>query len=223
MLLASLLAWALTPRERLAGPTPDFGRLIPARFADWQEAPALAATVTPEVQDTLDRLYQGTLARTYVNAAGERVMLSLAYGRDQGAALQAHLPEVCYTAQGFTVLSRTKGEVALAGGRLPAMRLVARRAGRLEPITYWVRVGGEVVRGGWEQKLARFGYGFRGQIPDGVLVRVSQIAPDAAASFARQDAFLRALLAAVPPATRALLMGHHGLPSPVERLQGVQP
>lgn len=46
--------------------------------------------VNPQTQELLDKLYSQILTRTYVNAKGYRIMLSLAYGSDQRGALQAH-------------------------------------------------------------------------------------------------------------------------------------
>ena len=56
-------------------------------------------------------------------------------------------------------------------------------------------------------KLAQLSYGFRGQIPDGMLVRASTIDNDDERAFAQQAQFLRELLAAVPPDSRKRLSG----------------
>ena len=68
--------------------------------------------VNPEAEAALAKIYTQTLARTYVNAAGERILLSVAYGDDQrGEATQAHRPEMCYTAQGLAITSNDEGTV----------------------------------------------------------------------------------------------------------------
>ncbi|MGS0759311.1 exosortase C-terminal domain/associated protein EpsI, partial [Roseateles sp. GG27B] len=53
----------------------------------------------------LDATYDETLAMTFKNAAGERVMLSLAYGRNQHKGMITHRPEICYPAPGFKLNS----------------------------------------------------------------------------------------------------------------------
>jgi len=52
-------------------------------------------------------------------------------------------------------------------------RLVAQREERVEPISYWMRIGYDNANGIWPPS-AKLGYGLRG-CPDGVLFRVSTI------------------------------------------------
>ena len=66
---------------------------IPKQFGQWREEPARsAAIVNPQTQQLLDKLYSQTLERTYVDAQGYRVMLSLAYGDDQRGGLRRTSP-----------------------------------------------------------------------------------------------------------------------------------
>ena len=65
--------------------------------------------VNPQTQELLDKLYSEVLTRVYVNASGYRIMRSLAYGFDQRGAMQAHMPEVCYPAQGFILKGMNAG------------------------------------------------------------------------------------------------------------------
>ena len=78
-------------------------------------------------------------------------------------------------------------------------RLTAQRETRLEPVTYWLRVGNDIATGPVESQLIRLKYGLRGLIPDGALVRVSTIGLSPDAAFALQNQFIRDLLAAIPP------------------------
>jgi EpsI family protein len=137
-------------------------------------------------------------------------MLSIAYGGDQSKALQLHLPEVCYVAQGFQLVSDGAGSLATPYGALPVKRLVARQQQRNEPITYWITIGDKATRSGIEQKLRRLAYGLSGEIPDGMLVRVSSIGTDAAGAYALQDRFVAELLAALDARDRARLIGAQG-------------
>ena len=210
MLLTAVATRALTPVTRLAQARErfDLAASIPMQFPGWSVDTGLApVTPNPDSQAALDKIYDQTLARTYIDASGQRVMLSIAYGGDQSKALQLHLPEVCYVAQGFQIVQKADGTMATGFGTLPVKRLVARADMRNEPITYWITVGDQLTRGGFAQKLQLLAYGLSGKIPDGMLVRVSSITTDAAAAYQLQDGFSAAMLAALTPQSRARLLG----------------
>jgi len=50
-------------------------------------------------------------------------MLSLAHASDQRGSFQAHKPEVCYPAQGFTLRKNEASQLATPFGEIPAQRL----------------------------------------------------------------------------------------------------
>jgi EpsI family protein len=210
MLFAAMLALLLTPRLAVsvnAGQA-KLAQQVPKMFGDWREEEGGAAQiVSPEVAQTLSQIYSDTLSRTYVNARGERIMLSLAYGRNQGRDLQVHKPEVCYRAQGFAIGGLVKREVAVGHTQVPIMNLVATLGPRHEPITYWIRSGDTIVRGWFEQNRARLVSGLKGEIPDGLLVRVSSISRDTAAAYRLQEEFLRDMLLAIQPDNLAMFVG----------------
>jgi EpsI family protein len=218
MLLAAVATRALTPATRLADARArfDLAASIPTDFAGWSVDTAIAPVApNPDSQAALDRIYDQTLARTYIDASGQRVMLSIAYGGDQSKALQLHLPEVCYAAQGFQIVQRGEGVLTTGFGPLPVKRLVARADVRNEPITYWITVGDQATRAGFAQKFQMLAYGLSGKIPDGMLVRVSTIDPDPRAAWRRQDGFTQAMLAALSPQLRTRLLGStHAVPAP---------
>lgn len=208
MLSAAALAHALTPRERLVlrEGTTRLEDAIPTEFGGWRldEAQGIVAP-SPDVQATLDAIYDEMLARTYRHEEGSRVMLSIAYGRDQGRVLQIHKPESCYAAQGFKVSGLEKVTLSLAGRDVRAMRMVGTRGQRVEPVTYWIRIGTRIVRGWSEQNLVRIGTGLEGYIPDGFLFRVSSVSADLQGAFETQARFAEDLLGAVAAPTRRLL------------------
>jgi EpsI family protein len=164
-------------------------------------------TPDPTQKELIAALYDQTLSRTYVNAEGQRVMLSIAYGGDQSKQLQLHLPEVCYVAQGFDMVKDRRDELGTGFGKLPVKRLVARQNARNEPITYWVTIGDKAVMSGIDQKVQRFMYGLSGRIPDGMLVRVSTIGTDEAGAYRVQDRFVKQMLGALKPVDRSRLLG----------------
>jgi EpsI family protein len=212
MLFAAGIAYALTPRQHIADTTAkiDYETVIPKSFGDWVEAPAYSnQVVNPQQQAQLEQLYTQMVARTFIHQpTGRRVMLSLAYGRDQSRENQVHKPEVCYPAQGFQIKKIYKDAVVGAPNPIPVMRLHTSHGPRIEPVTYWIRVGDKLVRGAIEQNIARVGFGLNGQIPDGLLFRVSEINGDLDASFRIQDEFIVDLLAALGPTDRAALVGN---------------
>lgn len=187
---------------------PDLEALFPKRFGSWQEDTRQPVVLpSPDVQALLDKLYNQVLGRTYINGQGERVMLSVAYGGDQSDGTRAHRPEVCYPAQGFQILSNQVGQLVAGGRQFPVRLLMSRLGGRFEPITYWVVVGGEVTTSGVEQKLAQLRYGMRGIIPDGLLVRVSNIERDPGKGHALQARFVAEMADHLPAAARERVLG----------------
>ncbi|MBU0621560.1 MAG: EpsI family protein [Gammaproteobacteria bacterium] len=210
MVSSGFLAVVLTPTEIPADQQAriDLDTLVPKEFGDWKLEPFNAGgIVNPEVKGSLEKIYSQTLARTYVNKQGDRIMLSIAYGGRQKADLQAHRPEICYASGGFAIDKKTKTYVDTTVGRLPVMQLVAKQGVRNEPITYWVRVGDSLTRGWIEQKITAIGYGLTGKVPDGVLVRISSISNDEQGSYLVQQSFLRTMLQAVRSEDRVWLVG----------------
>ena len=213
MLASAGLAMALKPTVKIAdnGPKINLETLIPTQFGDWKiDETIIAQLVSPDVQAALDKFYNQTLARTYVNSKAERIMLSVAYGGDQSDNLQIHLPEGCYAGQGFAVSEKTKSTMQTLFGQIPISKLIATKGSRYEPITYWVVVGGEATRDTWEMKKAKLRYALKGKIADGILIRVSSIAADAAYGYELQRQFSEAMLAAMPPDHRSRLIGSAG-------------
>src|SRR5260221_6388575 len=190
------------------GAAPDLGRLVPAAFGDWSIDPSIVPIApAPDVQAKLDRIYNGTLSRAYVNSKGEQMMLTIAYGGDQSDALKAHRQEVCYTAQGFTIHGLEQGSLEAPGRAIPVTRMLAVRAERSEPVTYWFTMGDRVVRGRAERLRLQLASGLAGGIPDGMLLPVPSISAEVPAPFTAKQAFVAQLLASMPPADAARLAG----------------
>jgi len=211
MLLAAWLGHALQPTRSLANELPpiDLQTQVPRSFAQWQPDDSTVPLIPdPTLQARIDSVYSQTLARTYVNPEGERVMLTIAYGSDQSSeATAVHRPEFCYSAQGFRVRPDGVAQVSLAHGAVTVQRLVGTLGRRIEPISYWVTLDHEATLPGIHRKLAQIRYGLNGLIADGMLVRVSTLDPVTARSYAVQDRFLRDLAEAVPPHVRQRYFG----------------
>lgn len=210
MLLGCAAAIAARPTKRLSAQTPGFSiaATIPERFGDWATEPTTAGVVNPQTQQLLKEIYSQVLSRTYRNQqTGERIMLSVAYGGDQSDANQIHIPDVCYPAQGFQVTAADRTVISTRWGNIPAKRLVTQMPGRPEPLTYWTTVGAHVAIGTMDRKLRQLAYEFHGEIPDGLILRVSSVTPDTTAAFAGQARFAADLVASLPPEARTRFAG----------------
>ncbi len=134
-------------------------------------------------------------------------MLSIAYGAQQAAGLELHLPEVCYRYAGFAVGGRHIVELDVNGQRISATRLVAELPQRPEVVTYWIVLGGESIADGNSFRLRRLANAVRRRSADGLLVRVSSLDPDAERAHALQMKFLSDMWLLMSKADRELLVG----------------
>lgn len=209
MAMTSVVAYALRPNTYLAdrGPQVELEKMVPHTFEDWHLLKQPEHIVNPQQQYALDNFYTQILTRAYANTKGQTIMLSIAYGKDQSDEKQLHYPEVCYPAQGFSILSRVEGQLDTEYGSLPVKRLIAKTGLRVEPITYWTTVGDKVVLNGYTAKKAQLIYGFKGYIPDGLIFRVSSISNDSQAAFKLQQSFITELLKHVSADSRYKFAG----------------
>ncbi len=212
MACAAVLAHRLMPRERLSALSEDvrLDNALPKSFRGWRlDERVLGGVVNPQQEALVRSLYSQTVSRIYVDAQGRRVMLSIAYGSAQDGGLELHRPEVCYVAQGFKLESAGRDflKVDDATPPVPLQRLLSQQGTRHEPISYWMRVGDDLMVSGLSQQLSRVRHGLKGFIPDGVLFRVSSLSDDPQAAFAVQDRFVRDLLASTDARARRFLIG----------------
>lgn len=211
MVGSALVAPMLRATQSMADQRPpiDLENMVPRQFGEWREQTGLAVQVVdPEMQANVDRLYSATLSRTYVNPDGYRIMLSIAYGKDQSDALQVHKPEICYPAQGFQLSQVKRVMLDMPERSFPATRLMTQLGQRSEPVTYWVVLGDQVTRGGVDKKLKEMRYSLLEQtMPDGMLVRFSSIDRDATKAHQIQAEFASAMVSAIAPENRARFSG----------------
>jgi len=210
MVSSGILTKVMTPTLQIDGKQNkvNLEAMIPGEFDGWRIDPStVALVVNPDDKGLLNKIYNQTLSRTYVNNEGERVMLSIAYGRDQSTDLHVHRPEICYLTSGFEIGEITKTFVDTTVGRIPVMRLVAKQGTRNEPITYWIRVGDSLTRGWIEQKVTAIANGLTGKVPDGLLFRVSSISNDEQKAYRIQQTFLEDILKVVRSEDRYWFVG----------------
>ena len=125
MLLAAGLSMLMRPTYKIAdqGSKVELEVMIPRTFGEWKEEPQPAVQIIdPQQKEMLQKIYTQTLSRTYIDAQGSRVMLSIAYGEDQRDAVQLHYPEVIqpdlflwkdfwshlYSMSGFYMINRVR-------------------------------------------------------------------------------------------------------------------
>lgn len=209
MLSAAAIAMAIKPTEIMAKSRGklDLETLVPASFGAWKQIEQSGQVINPQQTELLKTIYSQTLSRTYVNAQGVGIMLSIAYGENQSDGLALHIPDVCYPAQGFRVNSNVKGSLNTPLGTIPVSRLETELGKRKEPLTYWTTIGNKAVQGGTARKLEQMQYGFKGQIPDGLIFRVSNITADSKLAYELQQQFVSDLLAALPTEQRQFISG----------------
>jgi len=183
-------------------------KIVPRNFGGWSVLEGVIPILpAPEQVELINKIYDETLTRTYVNDRGETVMLSIAYGGEQSGRLKVHRPESCYSGQGFVVSKVSEGKVDTDFGAVPVKRLVAKAPGRNEPITYWIRVGNSTVTGVVGQRLTQFAYSLTGEIPDGLIFRISSISDDEKAAYSLHEKFANALFASLTAEDRLTLAG----------------
>lgn len=196
--VAGAQAWRPTRHLSDTRPKVELETMFPKSFGDWAVDTRMPVQlVSPDTQAMLNKLYNQTLSRTYVNASGDRIMLSVAYGGDQSDGTRAHNPEVCYPAQGFQINGKQSAVLSINNRPLRVRQLVAQQGGRIEPISYWITIGDQVTLTGTELKLVQLSYSTRGVIPDGMLIRISSIDSNAAKAYLLHQDFIAQLARSV--------------------------
>lgn len=216
MLAAVVLAHVLTPDKLEVDNPPRLDAVVPRQFGDWRELPSplvqIDLATTRDGGTSIDQPYDDTLMRTYRNSRGDVVMLALAYGQRQRQEVKIHRPELCYVAQGFAVEARGAAVFPVTDPRgmpIQGRRLLGTGVGRREAISYWIRIGSIYSRGAVQSRMHILSEGLKGRVPDGILVRVSQIvtgAGDLDAMYQLQERFAADLVEALPQPARSLLV-----------------
>ena len=187
----------------------SFTGMFPTKLGPWSYLTASGLILPPE--DQLSRtLYEQLLTRTYANGDEDPVMMVLAYSSIQEGRLQVHRPEVCYPASGFAILDNQPAVVKIDDRfSIPSRFLVADRGARREYILYWTRVGDEIPTRWFDQRLMMAKANLHGDIPDGLLARVSVIGNDRDAALKTLQGFVRTMVGSVNRQARHLLIGPH--------------
>lgn len=208
LLAAAGVTHAALPRTRLVAVPGSIQDILPLQFGDWRGGHDEGFVMPPEDERKAAAVYDELVALSYHNSVGARVMLLLAYARNQSSMLMVHRPESCYPGAGFKITSDKPVAIPLASDKRIAGRFIsAQRLPRIEQVLYWTRLGDEFVVSWDEERESLAMQNLRGFIPDGVLVRASVI--DANETSARDllSEFLAELYRASGASARALLTG----------------
>ena len=201
-------AW-LTPRTQMRYLNDTtLANVIPERFGPWVSQFDPNLVVPPTEGSLTDRLYDDLITRRYRNTqTGEQIMLLAAYGGLQTDDLQLHRPETCYPAVGMQITARNPVELQLGGRTVSAVALTAEAPGRAEDILYWSRMGNSFPQSNGAQRSEKLSLALRGYIPDGILVRASQVRSPAAPQASNLGRFLTQMVASVGARDRLALIG----------------
>lgn len=206
LLSASGIAFARQPE--IAAPkieTKLFRSLVPARFGPW-EASEVSDVILPPPDALRDRIYDNLVTRTYSAPGRDPVMMLIAYNNQQDGMLQVHRPEVCYPVGGFRLSETRPVTFASTSGPIPANFFTAVGPDRTEQVAYFTRLGTAYPRSWAQQRLAVMRANLEGDIPDGMMLRVSLLGDNPATALRELSDFASAFIAASPPRLRKLLV-----------------
>jgi EpsI family protein len=203
---ASAIGYARQPQP-IAKPLGKDGldKIIPEKFGAWSFYTASGLVLPPD--DNSDEIYDQVLTRVYTTPNQPAVALLLAYSSIQNGLLQLHRPEICYPASGFRLSSTEIGSIALSDRKINVRSFSANSMQRDERVIYWTRLGDELPVDWVGQRMAVVRANLSGEIPDGILVRVSTGFKDQGAADALLSGFVKSLAAALKPDGRRLLFG----------------
>jgi EpsI family protein len=207
-LLAAAASTMLLKPQRIAAPlTPGaLDKAVPKTLGPYSFLTA-SGLVLPPQDELTEQIYDQVLTRVYTADGLLPIMLLIAYGSAQDYTLQAHLPEVCYPSSGYTLTEVDRLPTRLGSAAGTATFLTAERAGAIEQVLYWTRIGERFPSSMTEQRLAIFGSNLMRALPDGVLVRVSTLAPTRAEALPQLQAFNQLLVRGIGAAGKRLLLG----------------
>lgn len=204
---ASGVAYARQPQ--VAAPVlkkATFERLVPSSFGAWTVFSDGGVVLPPP--DTLrDRLYDNLVTRVYQAPGAPLVMLLLAYNNAQDGVLQVHRPEVCYPVGGFQLSPTKKIQISLSGNSVAANIFTAEAPGRVEQVMYFTRLGTAFPRSWIEQRMSVIKANLAGDIPDGMMMRVSVVGIDQQRANPILTEFTREFISASPLQLQKLLVG----------------
>lgn len=209
MVLALTVSWYLTPAIDMSKrlPAKTFKNLMPKQFGDWQLVSRRTISIDlykkTDGERTTDNPYDDTFIQNYRNDKGQVIELAIAYGGLQRQEVKIHRPDLCYYAQGYEIESAEPSRLSLktSGRSINSHHMQVRKGQDQQIVSYWIRIGDLFSQSAWQTRLYLIQQGLLGEVPDGVLVRVSSALPingaNTGAIAARHHAFINQLMSAV--------------------------
>ena len=203
---ASILAIERQPKPSSPVISPErFEKWVPKKAGIWSVS-GTSGLVLPPPDALRDRLYDNLVTTVYQAADAPAIMLLMAYNNVQDGVLQVHRPEICYSVGGFTLTEMKEVSLSALGKPLPAKIFTAKGPGRTEQVAYFTRLGNDYPRSWAEQRLSVVRANLAGNIPDGMMMRVSLVAQEQAEAFGVLERFVTDFVAASAPDLQKLLV-----------------
>ncbi|RYG75196.1 MAG: EpsI family protein, partial [Alphaproteobacteria bacterium] len=130
-----------------------------------------------------------------------------AYNNAQDGVLQVHRPEVCYPVGGFELSATQEIMLNASGQVVPANMFTATAPGRVEQVAYFTRLGSAYPRKWIEQRVAVMRANLAGDIPDGMMMRVSTLGIDQREARPLLAGFTTQFIESSNPRMQRLLLG----------------
>lgn len=215
-LIAAIGAYFATPKLSSIENAPNLENTVPRAFGDWVElkSPLLQVSLSTGGETDLNQPYDQVVMRTYRNSAGRVVQLALAWGGNQRQEVKIHRPDLCYVAQGYQIndiKSVEFNDIGVSGIPIKGKQMIASANRNIEAVTYWIRIGNSFSEDAFETRVNIFREGLAGNIPDGILVRVSMPIETTLAAdevWGVMNIFLKQLIKAAPNDVLRLMLGN---------------
>jgi EpsI family protein len=203
---AARAAVAIGPR-RVAAARPPLAGTLPHQIGDRSIALA-EAPVLPQRDATIDRIYDDFIVRSYRGPGLAPITMLIAYGSNQDGGLELHRPENCYPPYGYVLDGLQPVRLTLPSGhKIMATIATATRNGISDQLLFWTRIGPDFPTSRWETDMSIARAALRGEIPDGVLVRMSMRTTQPEQATLILAAFARDLVRSAPDVVRRMLVG----------------
>lgn len=184
----------------------EFTSWIPSNFGSWSLVTSSGVVLPPE-DELSDRTYDNLVTRVFAAPDSPPVMLLIAYNNTQDGVVQAHRPEVCYPVGGFELSDTRPFEMPIGGKLVPANIFTATGPNRVEQVVYFSRIGNSFPRNWAAQRLAVIEANLAGEIPDGMLMRVSTLGISQASAQPLLSDFSNQFFSNSDPELQQLLIG----------------
>ena len=116
----------------------------------------------------------GNVLRNYVGPDGNGINLYIGYyGTSKGGRAE-HLPQYCFTGQGWSIEKWDFVAFDLPGaGTARVNRMIVKKGDQRQLVYFWFQSEATVMATGWEQNWYKFRHRLRHDRNDGTLVRVA--------------------------------------------------